>query len=171
MPKKSATARGGAQRNKPKVQKSIELVRQPKTTPAESDAESTAASVSTATATPVSTVETPTIRTTPASKATTTTKAARRPKTESTESANGSGTDSKAESTESVASPAPAPKGSASERLAARRQAVQKQRTSVTLISAENYSYVRKDLIFIAILAAIMFSAIIILHFVPAIGG
>jgi cobalamin biosynthesis Mg chelatase CobN len=162
MPKKSATARSSAQRNKPRVQKSIELVRQPKATPAESSTEPTAA------ATPVSTVETPKAKTTPASKATTASKAATRPKTESTESINGSATDSKVESTESVAS---APKGSASERLAARRQAGQKQRSSVTLISAANYAYVRKDLIFIAILAAIMFSVIIILHFVPAIGG
>jgi|SRR5579884_3908907 len=169
MPKKSATARGSAQRNKPKVQKSIELVRQPKPTPAEGDAEPTAVSVSTgAAATPVSTVETPTRRTASASKATSASKAAPRPKTESTESTS-AGTDAKAEGAESVTSTAP--KGSASERLAARRQAGQKQRTAVTLISADNYFYVRKDLIFIAILAAIMFSVIIILHFVPAIGG
>src|SRR5579884_1094448 len=142
MPKKSATARGSAQRNKPKVQKSIELVRQPKPTPAEGDAEPTAVSVSTgAAATPVSTVETPTRRTASASKATSASKAAPRPKTESAESVTST-----------------APKGSASERLAARRQAGQKQRTAVTLISADNYFYVRKDLIFIAILAAIMFS-------------
>ena len=165
MPKKTATARSAAQRNRPRVQKSIELVRQPKETPAESSSEPTKASVSmtAAAASPVSTVETPTTRTTPTSKT------ARRPKTESIESVTGSATDSKAENTESVNGPAP--KGSASERLAARRQSVQKQRTSVTLISAENYYYVRKDLIFIAILAAIMFSVIIILHFVPAIGG
>ena len=164
MPKKSATARSGAQRNKPKVQKSIELVRQPKPTPAESSAEPTAVSVSTAAAaTPVSTVETPTPKPVPASKA------ARRVKTESAESVNGSAIDSKAERTEEVV--VPAPKGTASERLAARRQAAQKQRSSVTLISAENYAYVRKDLIIIAILAAIMFSVIIILHFVPVIGG
>ena len=164
MPKKSATARNAAQRNKPKVQKSIELVRQPKTTPAESSAEPTAVSVSTtAAATPVSTVETPTLPTTSAPKA------VRRPKTEITESVNGSETATKAENTENVTGPAP--KGSASERLAARRKAGQKQRSSVTLISADNYFYVRKDLIFIAILAAIMFTVIIILHFVPAIGG
>lgn len=61
---------------------------------------------------------------------------------------------------------------SAAARLAARRQAAQKaQRTPVSLISAEHYGYVRKDLIFILILAIIMFSAIIIMHFVPAIGG
>lgn len=64
------------------------------------------------------------------------------------------------------------PKSSVASRLAARRQAALKaQRAPVNLISAENYGYVRKDLLFILILAVIMFSAIIIMHFVPAIGG
>lgn len=149
MPKKTATARGAAQRNKPRVQKSIELVRQPKETPAENSAEPIPVSVSTtASASPVSTVETPIATETLASKET--------PR-------------SKGESSEVVTSTAS--KGSASERLATRRQAIQKQRTAVNLISADHYSYVRRDLIFIAILAAIMFSVIIILHFVPAIGG
>jgi len=63
-------------------------------------------------------------------------------------------------------------KASASERLAARRQAAQKaQRASTTLITAEHYGYVRRDLIYIAILALIMFAVLIGLHFVPAIGG
>jgi hypothetical protein len=63
-----------------------------------------------------------------------------------------------------------APK-SASARMAARRQAAQKpqQRSTANLITAEHYDYVRKDLLFILILAIIMFSAIIVLHFV--IGG
>jgi len=61
---------------------------------------------------------------------------------------------------------------SAAARLAARRQAAQKsQRPTASLIVAENYSYVRKDLVFILILAVIMFTAIIVMHFVPAIGG
>jgi hypothetical protein len=63
---------------------------------------------------------------------------------------------------------------SAAARLAERRKAEQKEkplRSSANLILAENYSYVRKDLVFILILAIIMFSAIIIMHFVPAIGG
>lgn len=56
---------------------------------------------------------------------------------------------------------------SAAARLAARRLAAQKaQRTSSNLITAEHYSYVRKDLIFILILAIIMFGTIIALHFV-----
>ena len=65
------------------------------------------------------------------------------------------------------------PKGSAAARLAARRQANQKaqQRAAASLITAEHFVYVRKDLRFIAILAVIMFSAIIILHFVPGIGS
>lgn len=59
-----------------------------------------------------------------------------------------------------------APK-SASARLAARRQAAQKtQRSTANLIMAENYGYVRKDLVFILILAIIMFAVIIALHFV-----
>jgi hypothetical protein len=150
MPKKTATARSAAQRNKPRVQKSIELVRQPKETSAESSAESTPVSVSTTAAeSPVSTIETAPARRTSASKET--------PR-------------SKGESSGVITSPAS--KGSASERLAARRQATQKsQRSAVGMVTAEHYSYVRKDLILIAILAAIMFSVIIILHFVPAIGG
>lgn len=56
---------------------------------------------------------------------------------------------------------------SASARLAARRQAAQKtQRSSVALITSEHYRYVRNDLIYIAILAIIMFSALIVLFFV-----
>jgi hypothetical protein len=56
--------------------------------------------------------------------------------------------------------------------MAARRQAqIKTQRPTTSMILAENYSYVRKDLIFILILAFIMFTAIVILKFVPAIGG
>lgn len=73
-----------------------------------------------------------------------------------------------------VSTPAPvatapassAPK-SASARLAARRQTAQKtQRSPASLIVAENYGYVRKDLVFILVLAIIMFSVIIALHFI-----
>lgn len=59
-----------------------------------------------------------------------------------------------------------APK-SAAARLAARRQDAQKaQRSTASLIVAENYGYVRRDLVFILFLAIIMFSAIIALHFI-----
>ena len=70
------------------------------------------------------------------------------------------------EDTKSVATTAMPPKTSASARLAARRQASQKmQRSTATLITAEHYRYVRNDLIYIAILAAIMFSILIVLFF------
>jgi hypothetical protein len=72
----------------------------------------------------------------------------------------------KKEDTKSVATEATAAKTSASARLAARRQASQKtQRSTATLITAEHYRYVRNDLIYIAILAAIMFSILIVLFF------
>jgi hypothetical protein len=66
-----------------------------------------------------------------------------------------------------VAPTATAPKTSASARLAARRQSTQKtQRSTATLITADHYRYVRNDLIYIAILAAVMFSILIVLFFV-----
>ncbi len=71
-------------------------------------------------------------------------------------------------------SPATSTPRSASARMAARRQqqvAQKSQRQAPSMITAEHYSYVRRDLIFIAILAIVMFSALIVLHFVPAIGG
>jgi hypothetical protein len=75
--------------------------------------------------------------------------------------------ENKKEDTKSVATEVTAPKTSASSRLAARRQASQKtQRSTATLITAEHYRYVRNDLIYIAILAAIMFSILIVLFFV-----
>lgn len=60
-----------------------------------------------------------------------------------------------------------APKSVAA-RIAARREAAQKaaQHSHQHAISAENYAYVRKDLVFILILAIIMFSVIIALHFI-----
>lgn len=127
MPKKSSTARTGAQRNRPKAQKNIELVRsvtESQEIEEEHVAESAASSVSTATATaPVAPV-------------------------------------SQKEKTETS-------RGSASERLAARRQAAQRaqQRNAAMLVTPEHFSYVRKDLITIAVLAAIMFSVIIVLYF------
>jgi len=61
-----------------------------------------------------------------------------------------------------------APKGSAAAKLAARRNAAQKaqQRSAASLITAEHFSYVRKDLITIAILAVVMFAIIVTLYFV-----
>ncbi len=136
MAKKTAHTRSTAQRNKPKTQKSIELVRQT-STENEVEVDSSPETIN--------------------GEVTTSTAPAPAPKSES-----------KSESTKAIATH----NASAAERLAARRQAAQKtQRTSPALITAEHYSYVRKDLIFIAILAIIMLSIIIGLHFVPAIGG
>lgn len=135
MPKKSSTARSGAQRNRPKTQKSIELVRpvieRQEIEEEEQEAETTAASVSTATATASVTPAVPVVQ------------------------------KEKAET-----------KGSASERLAARRQAAQKaqQRNAAMLVTPEHFSYVRKDLITIAVLAAIMFGVIILLYLVLGVG-
>ena len=129
MAKKTAHTRSTAQRNKPKTQKSIELVRQTSTEKeieVDSSFEPETNGVATST---------------------------------TSESEN--------EGTKSVAATATAPKTSASARLAARRQASQKtQRSAATLITAEHYRYVRNDLMYIAILAAIMFSILIMLFFV-----
>ena len=148
MAKKTARTRSTAQRNRPKAQKSFELVRQAaieKKAEVESSPEPANSDVVTlTTATSVSEKESKKTATVPA------------PVDES-------------ESTKAIATH----NASASERLAARRQAAQKaqQRSSATLITSEHYSYVRRDLIYIAILALIMFSVLIGLHFVPAIGG
>jgi hypothetical protein len=133
MAKKTAHSRSAAQRNKPRTQKSIELVHQTSTekeVESESDLEeaTNGVAVSTAAATTSENVK---------------------------------------EDSKSVTTTAAAPKTSASARLAARRQASQKtQRSTATLITAEHYRYVRNDLIYIAILAAIMFSILIVLFFV-----
>ena len=159
MPKKTVAARGGAQRNRPRVrvQKSIELVRQASDERGQ-DQEQEQETVSDAepTAVSVSTVEAPEVKESRSKNKSSVTREIRQ-----------------SESTNSDTAVAAAPKGSAAARLAARRQASQKaqQRNAAALITAEHYTYVRKDLVFIAILAAIMFSAIIILHFVPGIGS
>ena len=159
MPKKTVTARGGAQRNKPRVraQKSIELVRQPSDERGqEQEPEQETVSHVEPTAVSVSTMAAPEVKESKSKSKSSVTSETRQ-----------------SESTSSDSSVAAAPKGSAASRLAARRQASQRaqQRNAATLITAEHYTYVRKDLVFIAILAAIMFSAIIILHFVPGIGS
>ncbi len=130
MAKKTANTRSAAQRNRPKTQKSVELVRQ---TSAEKEVEVDNSPEATSVGVAISADTSPT-------------------ESESTKTATGTGT---------------APKTSASARLAARRQATQKtQRSATTLITAEHYRYVRNDLIYIAILAAIMFSILITLFFV-----
>ena len=139
MPKKTARTRSSSQRNKPKAQKSVELVRQTSTqkeVKVDSSPELTNGGVATSTATAQTSV-----------------------------------TESQGTKVAVDTATTPAAKTSASARLAARRQAAQKaQRAPAALVTAEHYSYVRKDLITIAILAIIMFSIIIGLHFVLAVG-
>jgi len=161
MPKKTVTTRGGAQRNKPrvKVQKSFELVRQVSDEPAqepEQEQEPEAVSSPEPTAVSVSTMAAPEIK-----------------ENKSKSKRVASSEVKQSESTSSDTGTVTAPKGGAAARLAARRHGVQRaqQRAAAALINAEHYAYVRKDLVFIAILAVIMFSAIIILHFVPGIGS
>ena len=131
MAKKTTHARSTPQRNKPKTQKSIELVRQTSAannveSKSRLEEESNGAVIKTATPEELEEKETK-----PAATNTSTSKT------------------------------------SASARLAARRQASQKQqRAATTLITAEHYRYVRNDLIYIAILAAIMFSILIVVFFV-----
>jgi cobalamin biosynthesis Mg chelatase CobN len=147
MPKKTPAARGGAQRNRPKVQKNIELVRQVSSTEQEPET-STSADLAFPSVTAVAAP--------PETRQSETKKSETKP----------------AESNVSPTATSSAPKGSAAARLASRRQGTQKaqQRAAATLVTAEHYAYVRRDLIFIAILAAIMFAVIIILRFVPGIG-
>lgn len=131
MAKKTANTRSTAQRNKPKSQKSIELVRQA-STEKEVEVDSSPEQASSEVPTSTTKVTTPITR-------------------------NGS-TKTAVDTASNT---------SASARLAARRQAAQKtQRSSVALITSEHYRYVRNDLIYIAILAIIMFSILIALFFV-----
>jgi hypothetical protein len=142
MPKKAPSARNRTQRNKPKVPKTFELVR-PESDITEAEEGST----------PSSGVSTATIA-----------------QGESESSTRGStkiATQGEQEIKASEHQNPPSP-GSASARLAARRQTAQKQqqRSATTLITSEHFAYVRKDLIKIAIFAAVMFTAIIALYLV-----
>ncbi len=156
MPKKTASARSGASRNKPKSQKSIQLVRP---TSAENDAQDESSEEETTLAAPAS----------KAGVASTATVS----KTEVATSKKSAVESVTAPKERDVVDTSAANKSSAGARLAARRQTVLKQQVqrNAGLVTAEHYAYVRRDLIYILILAVIMFSAIIILHFVPAIGG
>lgn len=149
MPKKTTYSRNTAQRAKPK-QKSFELVR-----PVSDDnVLETVEDSEELEATDVETLE-PEVEETPEQETS--------PKRVSSKAA------ATAAATATVASSTPK---SASARIAARRQARQgtqpktQQRSAANMVLAENYSYVRKDLLFILILAIIMFAIIIVLHFV-----
>lgn len=151
MPKKTTYSRNTAQRTKPK-QKSFELVR-----PVSDDNVLETVEDSEeleATETDVETLE-PEVEETP--------------EQETSSKRVSSKAAATAAATATVASSTPK---SASARIAARRQARQgtqpkaQQRSAANMVLAENYSYVRKDLLFILILAIIMFAIIIVLHFV-----
>ncbi len=168
MPKKATPARSGVQRTKPKTQKSFELVR-PVSQVQERDIEEkgeiaeeptlVASPYETSSATEPSS-ELAALPTVPQKKA--------KSSSVATEVAPNEIVTPKAPAT--VEAPVVPAKGSASARLAARKTAQRSQRSQASLITAEHYSYVRRDLAFIAVLAAIMFIAIIVLYFVPGIG-
>lgn len=161
MPKKTASARGGASRNRPKAQKSVQLMR-PNVATSENEIQQDESSIEEET-----TLAAPTAKASATSTAT----------VAKTETVTSKKSDGESITPQKVVeeTAAATSKGSAAARLAARRQgqAAVKPAASrnASLITAEHYAYVRRDLIYILILAVIMFSAIIILHFVPAIGG
>ncbi len=158
MPKKTATARSAAQRNRPRVQKSFELVRQ---TSDEQGLEPVDNLSEEPAPVSVSTMASPEE-----------VKLVEKEETPVTVSSAVSTPAVSTSATTSASSTTLTSKKSASARLAAQRQASRtQQQRAVSLITAEHYAYVRRDLIFIAVLAAIMFAAIIILHFVPGIGS
>jgi hypothetical protein len=174
MPKKSTTARTTTQRSKPKAQKSFELVRlEVQTLPETATVETTSA---TAVAAPKELEQS--VNTVPLPEAKNISRETRKsvntlPKTgrvseeiKKSVDATPIEDNTKEEIRKSV--PAVPKGGSAAARLAERRlaaQKIQQQRAAASLLTGEHFSYVRKDLITIAILAAIMFAAIIILYF------
>ena len=179
MPKKSASARNAAQRNKPRAQKSVELVRQTvqekdtleeKELATEAEAEDSN-ELADASASTVAAHDSPSASA-DVKKVSAKNAFATAPRKNTAPRPQSTATYAEPEETSSIAVTT-VPKGSAAARLAARRQAAQKNQPRVanTLITAQHYSYVRRELITIAILALIMFSVIIILHFVPGIGS
>ena len=158
MPKKATTAHRRAQYTKPKVQKSFELVR-PEKTVSEVDANDTTTSIRTSTAS-----TDPAESKTSARASTAVTDPAESKTVEKASTAVSTKEEQETKTQEAPNAPVP---GSASARLAARRQAAQKlqQRSAATLITSEHFAYVRADLIRITIFAAVMFTAIIVLYF------
>ncbi len=161
MPKKAIPARTGVQRVNVKAQKSFELVR-PVTESSKQEAEEIVeksaeeTSITTAGSTASTLDALPTV---PKKRA--------RASSVITEDAPVVPVAPKKE----AEAPVVATKGNASARLAARKNIQRTQRSSAALITAEHYSYVRKDLIFIAVLATIMIAALAVLYFVPGIGA
>jgi hypothetical protein len=167
MPKKAATARSGAQRNRARAQKSFEVVRQnaeeqgftedeqveitPISAPTPSAEASSRPARSARRAAQRASVATPEVER--ASETAT-------PEVE-TESETAT---PEAEAAREVVTASVA-KGSASARLAARRGQKVQQRVAASLVTSEHYSYVTRDLKIIAVLASTMFIAIIVLYF------
>jgi len=190
MPKKATPARSGVQRTKPKTQKSFELVR-PVSQVQEREIEETSESVDETTLVESTRETSSTINpsselaalpTVPQKKAKASSAATEEFETLPTvpqKKAKASSAATEVAPVETVTPKAPAAvempvaaaKGSALARLAARKNTQRSQRSQAALITAEHYSYVRRDLAFIAVLAAIMFIAIIVLYFVPGIGA
>lgn len=185
MPKRSSSGRSGSQRQRTRTQKSVELLRpisEEDTTEAVEEQQQVKESVATATATP----ETSQLESSKSDRATTaSSESVETPKSEPaperkpeagsrSKASSGSGLGSKKSSSSTLAptSTATTPEtvstraGSASARIAAKRQATQRPQRAVSLITPEHFTYVRRDLIFIAILAVIMIAAIIALYFV-----
>jgi hypothetical protein len=163
MPKKAATARNSVQRNKAKAQKSFEVVRQNAEGQELNEDEQLVEITPIDAPTPLAEVHS--------------TKSARRAATRASvatqEVETATETEVATSETEIDAELAPiapiAPtipaKGSASARMAARRGQKLQQRTPATLVTSEHYAYVTRDLMIIAVLATIMFIAIIVLYF------
>ena len=158
MPKKTASTRSGASRNKPKSQKSIQLVRP--TTAEKNDVQDESSLAE------ETTLAAPASKSAVASTATVSKAEVATSKKSAVESVT-------APNEKDVVETSATNKSSAAARLEARRQAALKPQAprNSSLVTAEHYAYVKRDLIYILILAVIMFSAIIVLHFVPAIGG
>ncbi len=186
MPKKTTPARSGVQRTKPKTQKSFELVR-PVSQVQEREIEEASEIVEEPTSVEAieetsaeSSSELAALPTVPQKKAKSNSVATEVAPVEtvSQKNAKSSRVVTEVAPVETVTPKAPAAvetpvtatKGSASARMAARKNAQRSQRSQAALITSEHYSYVRRDLVFIAILAAIMFAAIIVLYFIPGIG-
>lgn len=183
MPKRSSSGRSGSQRQRTRTQKSIELLRpisEEDTTEAVEEQQQVKESVATATATPETSQPE---SSKPDREAAAPSEPVETPKNESAserkpEAGSGprassrSGSKKSLSSTLTPASTATTSEtvssraGSASARIAAKRQATQRPQRAVSLITAEHFTYVRRDLIFIAILAVIMIAAIITLYFV-----
>lgn len=163
MPKKTANARGSASRNRPKPQKNIQLVRPDSASAVSNNDTQDEIREETSLAAPASKSATASTATASKTEVATTKKAEKKSAVES-ETASGE---------KDVVETSTTNRGSAAARLAARRQSALKQQVprNASLITSEHYAYVKRDLIYILILAVIMFSAIIVMHFIPAIGG